>query len=70
LKYPPIFYGADIAVLTKSDLAEAVEFDWDAAEKNIHAVHPGMPILRVSAKTGCGMREWQAMLAQLAQPRD
>jgi hydrogenase nickel incorporation protein HypB len=70
LKYPPIFHGADIAVLTKSDLAEAVEFDWDAAGKNIHAVHPGMPILRVSAKTGCGMREWQAMLAQLAQPRD
>jgi hydrogenase nickel incorporation protein HypB len=31
LKYPSTFNRADISVVTKMDLAEAVEFDWDAA---------------------------------------
>ncbi|HPQ16732.1 MAG TPA: hydrogenase nickel incorporation protein HypB, partial [Bryobacteraceae bacterium] len=38
LKYPTIFHGADLAVITKADLAAAVEFDWDAATRNIQAV--------------------------------
>jgi hydrogenase nickel incorporation protein HypB len=63
LKYPTIFNSADVAVVTKMDLAEAVEFDWDAARANIDSVRPGMPVLRVSAKTGAGMDEWLAFLA-------
>src|SRR5580692_4084324 len=35
LKYPTIFNSADVAVITKIDLAEAVEFDWALAERNI-----------------------------------
>src|SRR3984885_8217547 len=31
LKYPTIFNTADIAVVTKMDLAEAVEFTWETA---------------------------------------
>jgi hydrogenase nickel incorporation protein HypB len=58
LKYPTIFNSSDVAVVTKVDLAEAVEFDWSAAEANIQAVRPGMPILGVSAKTGQGMAAW------------
>jgi len=63
LKYPTIFNGSDVAVVTKMDLAEAVEFDWNAANANIQAVRPRMPVLRVSAKTGQGMEEWLAFLA-------
>jgi len=58
LKYPTIFNSADLAVVTKIDLAEAVEFDWNAAAINIQAVRPGMTVLRVSAKTGHGMGAW------------
>jgi hydrogenase nickel incorporation protein HypB len=58
LKYPTIFNGADIAVVTKMDLAAAVEFDWPAVQANIQAVRPGMKVLRVSAKTGEGMDAW------------
>ncbi|HOL73700.1 MAG TPA: hydrogenase accessory protein HypB, partial [Bryobacteraceae bacterium] len=65
LKYPTIFHGADLAVITKADLAAAVEFDWDAATRNIQAVRPGLPILRVSAKTGEGMDAWLEKLAGL-----
>jgi hypothetical protein len=28
LKYPTIFKSADLAVVTKMDLAQALEFDW------------------------------------------
>ena len=55
LKYPTIFNTADVAVITKTDLAEAVQFDWALAERNIQLVRPGMQILKVSAKTGEGM---------------
>jgi hydrogenase nickel incorporation protein HypB len=58
LKYPTIVNSADVAVITKTDLADAVEFDWPAASKNLQAVRPGIEILRVSAKTGSGMDAW------------
>ncbi|MFZ0292041.1 MAG: hydrogenase nickel incorporation protein HypB [Candidatus Sulfotelmatobacter sp.] len=55
LKYPTIFNSADVAMVTKMDLAPAVEFDWQAAYGNIQAVRPGMLVLKLSAKTGEGM---------------
>jgi hydrogenase nickel incorporation protein HypB len=64
LKYPTIFNGADIAIITKTDLAEAVEFDWEAARANIQAVRPGMEILSVSAKRGEGFDDWLRYLEQ------
>ena len=63
LKYPSIFNSADVAIVTKMDLAEAVEFDWELARKNIQAVRPGMPVFRLSAKTGKGMDEFLEFLA-------
>ena len=67
LKYPTIFNTADLAVLTKMDLAEAVEFDLAAADSNIQRVRPGMPVLRVSSKNGAGMDEWLRFLASARQ---
>ncbi|HEX7360155.1 MAG TPA: hydrogenase nickel incorporation protein HypB [Bryobacteraceae bacterium] len=58
LKYPTIFNTADLAVITKTDLAGAVEFDWEAARHNIESVRPGMETIAVSAKTGAGMEQW------------
>ena len=55
LKYPTIFNSADVAVITKMDLASAVEFDMASATHNIQAVRPGMTILEVSAKSSAGM---------------
>jgi hydrogenase nickel incorporation protein HypB len=63
LKYPSIFNSADVAVVTKVDLSAAVEFSWETAYGNIQAVRPGMPVLRVSAKTGEGMEEYLEFLA-------
>ncbi len=61
-KYPTIFNTADTAVITKMDLAEAVEFDKQAAYESIQAVRPGMRIFEVSSKTGAGMNEWMEFL--------
>ncbi len=58
LKYPTIFNSADVAVVTKMDLAQAVEFDESAAMANIQAVRPGMQVFKVSAKTGRGAEEF------------
>jgi hydrogenase nickel incorporation protein HypB len=70
LKYPTIFNSADVAIVTKNDLAEAVEFDWAATQRNIQAVRPGMQVFRLSAKTGEGIAEYLEFLAQrLAESR-
>jgi hydrogenase nickel incorporation protein HypB len=63
LKYPTIFNSADVAVVTKIDLASAVEFSWETAYDNIQAVRPGMPVFKVSAKTGQGMEAYLGFLA-------
>jgi hydrogenase nickel incorporation protein HypB len=62
LKYPTIFNTADVAIITKMDLADAVEFDRETACRNIQAVRPGMQILEVSAKSGLGMEPWMQLL--------
>ncbi|MDX2194184.1 MAG: hydrogenase nickel incorporation protein HypB [Gemmatimonadales bacterium] len=62
LKYPTIFNGSDLAIITKMDLAAAVEFDRAAAHAAIASVRPGMPVLECSAKRGTGMAEWLAWL--------
>ena len=65
LKYPGIFNSADVAVITKMDLAEACEFDRAAGHANIEAVRPGIRIFEVSAKRGLGMAQWIEWLLQL-----
>ena len=64
LKYPTLFNSADAAVITKMDIAAAVEFDREAALKNINEIRPGIKIFETSAKTGAGMEEWLSYLAQ------
>ena len=58
LKYPTIFNSADVTVITKIDLAEAVEFDAPTANRSIQSVRPGMTILDVSVKSGAGVEEF------------
>lgn len=67
LKYPTIFNTADLAVITKTDLAQAVEFDWAAAKRNIGSVRPGMKVIEVSSKTGEGMESWARLLLSALQ---
>jgi hydrogenase nickel incorporation protein HypB len=70
LKYPTIFNSADVAIISKIDLAAAVEFDWESARRNVQAVRPGMRVFELSAKTGEGLDEYLRFLAErLAEAR-
>lgn len=55
LKYPTMFKSAQVVVITKIDLAEAVEFDLDRAIINIKQIAPQAKIFETSAKTGQGI---------------
>ena len=64
LKYPTLFNSADAAVITKTDIAEAVGFDRESALKNIAAIRPGIRVFETSAKTGAGTEDWLNYLAE------
>lgn len=61
-KYPTIFNTADVAIVTKIDLAEVVGFDRPQAHASIQDVRPGMRIMELSARSGAGMDDWIELL--------
>ena len=63
-KYPGMFTNADAVVLNKDDLADVFEFDHAEYERGIRIVNPGVPIFRVSCKTGEGVDEWVSWLVE------
>jgi hydrogenase nickel incorporation protein HypB len=67
LKYPTIFNTADVAIITKMDLASAAEFDLAAGRRNIESVRPGMRIFEVSAKKNLGLEEIVSFLQSKLQ---
>ena len=64
LKYPPMFHSAQVAVVTKSDMAAAAGFDRKLALENLNRVSHHAQIFELSAKTGAGMREWLDFLVK------
>jgi hydrogenase nickel incorporation protein HypB len=55
LKYPTAFGLAQLVLVTKSDIAGAVEFDEAAFRRNIEQVNPGVEVVLTSARTGAGV---------------
>ena len=55
LKYPALFHGADLVVISKIDLAEAVEFDCPQALRAIATVAPKARVFACSARSGAGI---------------
>lgn len=61
LKYPLMFRTCDLVCVNKIDLAPHIDFDLGAFRQNITAVHPDVPIVEMSARTGEGvarLRDW------------
>jgi hydrogenase nickel incorporation protein HypB len=61
LKYPLMFRACELVVLNKLDLLPYVDFDVDKFVNHLEAVHPGVEMMPVSARTGEGLeafREW------------
>jgi hydrogenase nickel incorporation protein HypB len=64
LKYPSIFFKADLCVINKIDLLPYVPFELADAVENARKVHPGMEIIKVSCLTRSGLREWMNWLEE------
>ncbi len=62
LKYPSIFQRADVVLVNKIDLAQAVGFDRAKAMAAIAQAAPGAQVLEVSARAGTGMAAWYDVL--------
>jgi hydrogenase nickel incorporation protein HypB len=61
-KYPVIFRNADVVLISKIDIAEAVGADMDMLRANVQAAAPRAVVLGVSARTGAGMEPWYELL--------
>ena len=56
-KHPMIFKGADMAIVNKVDLADAVGADADKMVNDIKMINPDIPVVKCSVKTGEGVDE-------------
>ncbi|MGB0714744.1 MAG: hydrogenase nickel incorporation protein HypB [Phycisphaerae bacterium] len=69
LKYPTLINTADMVLITKTDLSNAVDFDRDAAIGNTRAARHDIAILEVSAKSGVGLTSWVDWLCDRTQQK-
>ena len=67
LKYPPVFQSADVAILSKMDLATACNYQREAALANIRQVGSHARIFELSAQTGQGLEPWCEFVIQQAK---
>ncbi|MEA2422863.1 MAG: hydrogenase nickel incorporation protein HypB [Thermoleophilaceae bacterium] len=66
LKYPLMFRACDLVLINKIDLLPHLDVSVERIEANVEAVHPGVPTMRVSARTGEGIEEWRDWLVGAA----
>src|ERR671925_609252 len=67
LKYPLMFRTCDLVLVNKLDLLAHLDYDLDLFLHHLDAVHPGVPRMLVSARTGEGVEQWRDWLrAQVA----
>ena len=69
LKYPLMFRACELVVINKIDLLEHLDFDLDKFLYHLEGVHPGVPHLLVSARTGEGVDAWRTWLSELVAAR-
>ncbi len=69
IKYPDMFFAANILLLNKIDLLPYLNFDVDKCIEYAQRVNPGIQILQVSATTGEGMSDWYQWIKLALQTR-
>jgi hydrogenase nickel incorporation protein HypB len=62
LKYPLMFRACDLVIVNKIDLLPHLDVSVERLLANVEAVHPGVPTMLVSARTGEGLGEWREWL--------
>jgi hydrogenase nickel incorporation protein HypB len=69
LKYPLMFRACELVLINKVDLLEHLEFDLDRFLYHLDAVHPGVPRMLMSARTGEGVEAFREWLVRAAARR-
>jgi hydrogenase nickel incorporation protein HypB len=69
LKYPLMFRTCELVLVNKIDLLPHVDFDMGRFRYHLDAVHPGVPRLLMSARTGEGVEAWRDWLREFALER-
>ena len=64
-KYPTTFHGADLFVITKTDLLDYFDFSLDEADREARRIQPRLEIMHLSATTGDGFQSWIDWLRRL-----
>jgi len=64
LKYPLMFRTCDLVLVNKIDLLAHLDYDLDLFLHHLDAVHPGVPRMLVSARTGEGVAQWRDWLLE------
>ncbi|MEA5115324.1 MAG: hydrogenase nickel incorporation protein HypB [Geobacteraceae bacterium] len=62
-KYPSIYLRADVVLINKIDLLEAMEFDRKMFCDGVAAVKPMPPLFEISCRNGSGLDDWACWLA-------
>lgn len=62
-KHPHMFLGAEIVVINKIDLADAMEVNVEQLVRDVHTLKPDIRVIPASCKTGAGLDEIAALLA-------
>jgi hydrogenase nickel incorporation protein HypB len=69
LKYPLMFRQCDLVLVNKIDLLAHLDYDLDLFLHHLDAVHPGVPRMLVSARTGEGVGAWRDWLLERVADR-
>ena len=64
IKYPDAFAAADLMLISKMDLLPHVDFDVEACIEHAKCINPDIGSIKVSSKTGEGMEDWIAWVAE------
>jgi hydrogenase nickel incorporation protein HypB len=67
LKYPLMFRTCELVLVNKIDLLPHLDFDLDLFLHNLDQVHPGVPHVLVSARTGEGVDEFRDWLVRVGE---
>lgn len=70
VKYPAVFLNSNLVLITKIDLLEVLEGDFEQYRSFVTKVNPSVECMGVSAKTGDGMHAWYEWLKKRVREKN
>lgn len=65
LKYPRLFKEVELVVLNKIDLLPFTDFSVSRFQHRLRMVNPGVPLLKLSCRSGVGLDNWRNWVLRL-----